>query len=608
MIGKIALLALLAQSAAGQPLPVPQSTAPATVEGVVVKFGTREPIAGARVQLDLQVDPLRDSQPPPGSPPPVIPPPVHIAATTGVDGKFVLDNVTPGEYRLYAFRNGSGYVPGEYGQRSPTGRGISFELKAGQKIADVQLALTPTGTIAGRAYDRDGEPAGHAVVQALRPVYRDGNRSLTIVQAVLTNDRGEYRLFWLPPGQYYVSAKAGLGATSPARPSGREPFGAMFSPVRITEPARVVTFEEASSPVVLSRTLATGEVVEELQVPVYYPGTTDAAGATRIDLRSGGSADGIDISVAAGSIRTHRVRGIVTANGQSVAGAQVLAIPHTSDPSIVIASDRSNPDGTFEISGVVPGSYFVFADNRGMTGGVAIQVGDANVDNVAIAVTSGFRLSGRIIVDGRSRTGGDPNVANLRVTLRRDPDILGMPSAGPSFSPPPAADGSFVLEGVASGDFRVTLGRPGPSPSLPQDAYIKSMRMGTADVLENGLHLSSQPRDPLEIVIGANGGSITGMVVNTRREPVPGIAVVVVPDLPDRSKSDRYKRVSSDGSGRFRVQDLAPGDYTLFAWEDIEEGAWHDPDVIRAYEGRGTSVRIREGSDESVQLTAIAVR
>ena len=95
----------------------------------------------------------------------------------------MIENIPPGEYRLYATRTG-GYVPGEYGQRTPTGRGISFELGAGEKKTDIQLSLTPTGSISGRVYDRDGEPAGRATVQALRPYYRDGRRALTIVQSV----------------------------------------------------------------------------------------------------------------------------------------------------------------------------------------------------------------------------------------------------------------------------------------------------------------------------------------------------------------------------------------------------------------------------------------
>jgi len=595
ILGGSAARALLAQAPARQQPPA----TPATVEGFVVKAGTAEPMSGARVQLDLQeATLLSGTEDSPLTPPESF----HRTATTGPEGKFAFANVLPGEYRVVAFHRG-GYVPAEYGQRTPTGRGMSFVLAPGQRLADIQLALTPTGSISGHVYDRDGEPAGRAIVQALRPIYRDGKRVLTIVQSVLTNDRGEYRLFLLPAGAYYVTAKtARVPDVEPRIPG--IPIAQRPSAVRITEPARTVTFEQASGPVVSTRTLPTGEVADEIEVTVYYPGATEADRAARIDLRAGANSDGVDIPTP-GPVRGRRIRGIVMSNGQPVAEAGVVAVPRTSDPNLVVPADRSGADGSFDIAGVVPGSYVLFASDRNMTGAVPLQVGDVNVDNVVIAVTPGFRLSGRIVVDGQSRNGSDPNVAGQHVTLRRDPNILGMPSAGPSYSPPPSADGSFVLEGVPPGDFRVTLGFPAPRQSLPPDAYVKSMLMGAANVLEGGLHLSGQPRDVLEIVIGANGGRVSGTVVNAGRDPVPNTTVVAVPDANDRQRADRYKSVSSDGSGRFQIRGLAPGSYTLFAWENVDEGAWQDPDFLRPYEIRGASVRVRDGSDESVQLTVI---
>src|SRR5205814_6834271 len=118
--------------------------------------------------------------------------------------------VLSGEYQLIATHSSGGYVPAEYGQRKATGQGINFQLAAGQKMTGIVLAMTPTGCISGRVYDADGEPLGKAQVQAMRPVYKNGQRVLTIVQIVESDDRGEYRLFWLPPGRYYVAAKSGI--------------------------------------------------------------------------------------------------------------------------------------------------------------------------------------------------------------------------------------------------------------------------------------------------------------------------------------------------------------------------------------------------------------
>jgi hypothetical protein len=106
-------------------------------------------------------------------------------------------------------------------------------------------------------------------------------------------------------------------------------------------------------------------------------------------------------------------------------------------------------------------------------------------------------------------------------------------------------------------------------------------------------------------VIGANAGRIEGAVVNARLEPLSNRTVVLVPDVRLRQRSDLYKIVSTDRAGRFRMQGVAPGDYKLFAWEDVETGAWQDPDFMRAYENRGSPVQIREGASENLQLTVI---
>ncbi len=117
------------------------------------------------------------------------------SARTEDDGKFAFQNVRPGPYRLAVTH--AGYF------RPP----MLVRVAAGEPVKDVQLSMSPTGAIAGRIFDSNGEPLGNADVQALRASYARGIRSLMPVQSVQTNDLGEYRLFWLPPGRYYVMAQ-----------------------------------------------------------------------------------------------------------------------------------------------------------------------------------------------------------------------------------------------------------------------------------------------------------------------------------------------------------------------------------------------------------------
>jgi hypothetical protein len=121
-----------------------QQPQPASIEGVVVTLGSGEPLAEATVQLDRQIKANPDD--------PYGPRPSRAAnhfAHTDQNGRFVLENIAPGEYRLIATRSG-GYVPGEYGQRTATGTGMVFGIAASQRMTDVRLALSPTGSISGR--------------------------------------------------------------------------------------------------------------------------------------------------------------------------------------------------------------------------------------------------------------------------------------------------------------------------------------------------------------------------------------------------------------------------------------------------------------------------
>jgi hypothetical protein len=572
----------------------------ASIEGVVTKVGTGEPIAGATVQLNRERDrAVMQSMPAAAALAPNIAFDFHRTVTTGRDGKFVFEKVSPGSYRLVATRSG-GYVPGEYGQRSPTGQGIAFDVTGGQRMTGIQLTLTPAGTISGRVYDLDGAPVGKAQVQALRSVYQNGRRKLTIVQSVETNDRGEYRLFWLAPGQYFVSAKP----DNPQVFTGVAADRTTVSATRITEPARFGTHEQASNPIVRKRRLSTGEVIEEVDVPVYYPNTIESQRASPIALEAGSTVSGVDVAVGIGTLRARHIRGMVIngADGQPLGGASVTVVPRTAspDPNLLIPQATTETNGRFDLAGVVPGSYMLVASNPRNSGFVPIEVVDADLQNIAMVAVGGVKLAGRFMIEGRSRNGTDPNVTLLRVDqLVREPQTFGMPSGGPSFNPPPSPDGSFVLEGIGQGTFRVGI------RALPPDTYIKSMRMGSVDVLADGLHINGLPENPLEIVIGANAPRVEGSVVNARQEPLANRTVALIPDPPLRHRSDLYKTTTTDRAGRFQIRGIPPADYKLFAWENIEVGAWQDPDFLRSHENRGRAVRLTEAGDEQVQLTVI---
>ncbi len=561
---------------------------PASISGVVTAALNGAPVAGAVVKL---VD----------EPPATAPPGHQVKSTTTTsDGSFRFDDVEPHAYWVVA--NLQGYLPAEYGQRSATATGMSFDVAAGQRV-NVRLVMWATGVISGRVVDADGEPIGRVQVLGLRVVYRDGKPGLTIAQTVMTNDRGEYRMFWLTPGSYRVAARQWDQETSaPA--------------INIGPPRRFATNEQGTSPVITRRALANGAAVEETYVPIYAPSTPDVQLATPITLGPGDSAAGIDIQMAGDRVPARHVRGIFVRTEDNGRPTLLMMVPRTQTPFASIAPGLTRADGSFDIAGVAPGSYLLYAQDASAI--QAIEVGDADVDNVALVQQTGIALKGRIVIDRGASSDVSANPQDFQIQMTREPYLVGAPDGGARFNPAPAPDGAINLNAVAPGDYRVAVrpfgigpdgetmtGRQAPGPL--RNAYMKSVRLGDADVLANGLHLPGPTSQQLEIVIGLNGAEVDG-IASDGREPAPNVVIIAVPDGANRGRADLYKRASTDARGHFAMAGLAPGDYTIYAWDDVERGAWESPEFLRGFEGRGRFVRLREGKNDPLELSVVAGR
>jgi Carboxypeptidase regulatory-like domain len=128
-----------------------------------------------------------------------------IAAKSGVDGRFLLKNVPAGNYHLRVSRNG--YFDVEFGQKKPSDPGAIINLQRGQNMPDLVFKMGRAGVISGRVFDEDGEPVAKVMIEALRNSYKQGHRELTLVTQEQSNDLGEFRLYGLLPGHYFVSAE-----------------------------------------------------------------------------------------------------------------------------------------------------------------------------------------------------------------------------------------------------------------------------------------------------------------------------------------------------------------------------------------------------------------
>jgi hypothetical protein len=105
-------------------------------------------------------------------------------------------------------------------------------------------------------------------------------------------------------------------------------------------------------------------------------------------------------------------------------------------------------------------------------------------------------------------------------------------------------------------------------------------------------------------VLNPNGGQIEGSVENAKDEPAAAAKVTLIPES-HQSYSRSYKTTDTDQKGHFIVEGVAPGEYKIYAWEEIEEGAYKDPDVMKPHESDGHAVSIKERALETVQLKVI---
>ena len=577
---RVGLLVFLVQIAAAQQPPS------AALQGVVVQEGTNAPLAGVRVDLrPTGAGTTLDS------------------STTDRDGRFSFPRVTPGSYRLIASK--LGYVNAEYGQRLPSGPVEPLVLTPGQRLNNVRLTMFAGGVISGRATD-NGQPVGIADVYAMKIVDVSGISAPVAVMSAKTNDLGEFRIFWLPPGQYYVALdiqdQASQGALI-VNPEGDD----------VSYPIR----QRAVFRAVLNRAVGAGAAADEKHVMTFYPGTVDLDRAIPVQVRAGSEAPNINISGASLPIRTVRgkVNGVPKDQGLQTPAVELVQTNFSVGQAGRLAVALKD-DGTFEIPRVIPGVYNVVAAAGNLLGGGGtLEVAGADVNNLEVNLVPGIEVSGRIVIERQPPITPDPTMAALRVILRPEPPL------GITVGSAPIADGTFKIPasttapGVPTGDYRVYvapvhIGRtiPGnptsPVPTQLQNVYVKSIRLGDRDLLNDTLHIEREVQDKLEIVIGTNPGSIEGRVMTNRQQPAGMVWVALLPANKTRFKVD-HRFMSTNPDGRFQFENVPPGDYQVYAWEDIEKLTWQEPRLMRAYESQGTPLHIDEGRKATIELTAI---
>jgi len=545
-------------------------TAPAgtaTISGRVVAADTGRPLRRARVVIGGNGRPR--------------------ATSTDEQGRYRVTALPAGSYTIIATK--SGYVDGAFGQRRTTGTGTAVELTDGQQAATIDIRLSRGGVVTGRVLDEEGEPLARAVVSVLRQQYVRGQKQLTPAGADQSDDRGVYRVFGLPPGDYFVSASAG-GIEQVVR----EAIGG----------AGGIQQSEASG-----------------YAPTYYPGVTSATDATRLKVAPAQEISGVDFQIQVVPFAT--VKGMVVGGGATVVlipeetsgGASLGAFggafaalagragPGRGGPGIFGGGMRAatRPDGSFSIPNVTPGKYTIVARADGGPNGssrTAVQsliVAGEEV-SVALTPTPGVQLAGTITLEAAGAPPSD-GLTGFRVT----PVALGAAAAavgGRGGRPgDPGQAGQFTINDVAPGMYVLRA-------SAPRGWAMKTVYLDGREITDQGIEVKSENVTGLNVIFTDKISSLKGIVRDARSNAAGDVTVIVFPAderlwLPE---SRQIVAARTDSAGSYHLSPVPPGEYLVVAVEEVDQGEWFDPSYLDQIRSRATKVRIDEGDERSLDL------
>lgn len=525
-----------------------------SVDGVVRHAISGEPLRKANVTL-MRTDPGSNNMSPPAT------------TTTNAEGKFAMKGLEPGQYRVMAQR--PGFVNSGFGGMIPGGRSVTaLSLDKGQKLTGVEVKLTPHSVVTGRITDEDGDPVPMASVSLVRPRYFQGRKTMIPSGQALSNDLGEYRLFGVSPGRYYVSVSANRMNYG---------YGVDRSAARAPE--------------------------ETNAAATYYPSTTELQSATQVNVPLAGTVQGIDVRVR--KERTFRVKGKITGFPAGARGGGMVGLVRRDGATEFIGMGRDNmtswrsPSGEFELAGVRPGSYQLramhYEPDQQMSGTAAVEVTDSDVEGVNVMLGLGLEVTGLVRTEGEQPV--DLEAINLYLESRTSRFAMMGNNSGRV-----KAGGVFQITRVMADQYTMRV------MGLPPEYYVKSIRTSDRDVLESGLDLSSgAPAAGVEITISATAGQLEGSVADAKGNPLKGASVILRPKSGKQWELAMMQPASSDQYGKFRMQGIAPGEYQLLAFDSVDPMEAMDPDFWKDYESKAETVKLTASGKETRQLTAVAV-
>jgi hypothetical protein len=466
----------------------------------------------------------------------------RVSTTTDENGAYQLERLTEGEWLVTASKGG--YVTWQFGQRRPFQTPPPIALKRGERFT-ADIPLTRGGAISGRVYDLSGDALAGLQVRVYRATMEQGTRRLKPVGIPdMTDDTGSYRVYGLPPGDYYVAASL-----------------------------RVAPHDS---------------IVETTYSPTYFPGTGSLSEAQRIKLGLGGEASATFPLL---SLRSTRVSGVVLNGAGSPADAFLNLVSKGSELGVPTgAGGVTRSDGTFTLADVSPGRYVLKATLRG----------DGPDESASLPlVVDGDELTGVTLVTGRPATLRGTVVADAGVS-RPLPGTLRVVAFSEGNTVLDSGDGVKFEISALSEPFRLML------DELPEGWVVKSLTVGDMEALDRPIELSPGQQATARVVLTNRVTEVSGIA--TAADPTTARSIVVFPENSEKwGHRSRYVRLAdADADGHFAIVGLPPGEpYLAFATDYLDSGEHLDPEFLGAIRNAAVPFTLDDSEKRTLELTVV---
>jgi hypothetical protein len=520
---------------------------------------------------------------------------------TDQDGRFLFSRLPGGRYLVVASK--MGWVTTHYGSpRHGYPPGVRVAVEDGGR-ATIEIPMIRASAIAGRIVHEDGRVMPRQFPWLLEQRMVGDRRMLARARMPYdignfersTDDRGEFRLFGLPPGTYYllvrptIASGARLTTTDEVRWAMQPPTAAAGPP--------------PSAPVAGYATH-------------FFPGTTDPAQAQPIVVGPGDVREALTFRV--GFVDVSRVDGTAQRpDGSPAASANVTMRQREMNASLE-GSDRiarTDASGRFTFQNVPPGEYRISMrasstsspSELDLWAQTDVRVSGGDVDGVGLALAPASTISGRVSFDGASPPPADLSVVRLHFSAV-DAIARAMSAGGSGGQQPPIAsvqaDGTFRVSGLPPDRYLVGASWPGMrSGDGTTGWWITSIRVGDRELGDApiGVDPNTNVGDVL-IAFSDRIGAIEGRLIDAAGRPAPEYFVLAFPV--ERSSwttvSRRIVPPARPGTdGRYRLTGFLEGDYYLAVVTTMDSDDGSDPafleaivpGAIRVTIGRGQTIR-----------------